>query len=234
MRFPPLIEGTLLRRYKRFLADVQLASGEVVTAAVANTGSMLGLADPGMTVYLSADASGARKLGYSWLLVRCGRNLVCVDTSVPNRVVAQALRTGAVSQLAGYREVVAEMPLGSASRADFCLRVHTEDMLSRCWVEVKAVSMAEGRIGLFPDAVTQRGRKHLEELTGRIAHGDRAMLMFFVQRGDCHVVRPAERIDPAYAAALRAAVAAGVEVLALQARVTQQQIVIARPVPVEL
>jgi sugar fermentation stimulation protein A len=224
-----------VRRYKRFLADVALPHGEVVTAFVANPGSMLGLAEPGLEVWLAEHPpGGTRKLPYSWVLARAGRNLVCVDTSIPNRVVGVALAQQAIPQLAGYRELTAEMPLGAASRADFFLRVHAADMLGCCWVEVKAVTLARGRVGYFPDAVTARGRRHLDELAQRVGQGERAVQLYFVQRGDVQAVRPADDIDPAYGAALRSAVAAGVEVLAVQASITKRGIELRRQIPVEL
>jgi sugar fermentation stimulation protein A len=235
VQFPPLIPGRLLRRYKRFLADVELAGGEVVTAAVANPGGMQGLAEPGMEVQLAAfPPSAKRKLNYSWVLVRAGRNLVCVDTSVANRVVEELLYSQAVPQLAGYRELVREMPLGEGSRIDFFLRAHEDNMLGCCWVEVKSVTLAQGRTALFPDAVTSRGRRHLQELARRVGAGERAVQLYFVPRGDIDRVRPAEQIDPAYAAALRDAAAAGVELLAIQAAVTKRGIEFNRQVPVEL
>jgi sugar fermentation stimulation protein A len=235
VQFPPLVEGRLLRRYKRFLADIELPGGEIVTAAVANPGSMLGLAEPGMEVHLAAyPPGGSRKLPYSWVLVRAGRNLVCVDTSVANRVVETMLQQHAIPQLAGYRELVREMPLGKSSRADFFLRAHNDNILACCWVEVKTVSLARGRVGYFPDAVTLRGRRHLEELTEAVQSGDRAVQLFFVPRGDVQSVRAAEDIDPAYASALRTASRAGVELLAIQAEVTKRGIQLKRQVPVEL
>jgi sugar fermentation stimulation protein A len=234
MRLPPLIPGKLLRRYKRFFADVELASGELVTAAVCNTGSMRGLLQPGMAVFLTENNDFRRKLRYSWLLAQPGRSLVCVDTSLPNRLIHAALLGGEIAALAGYREVVCEMPLGDSSRADFLLRVHETEMLARCWVEVKAVTLAEGTTSLFPDSVTTRGRRHLEELARRARLGDRAVQLFLVQRSDCRRFRPADDIDPAYGRALREAVAAGVEILVLRAQVTKHRIAVGRQLPVEL
>lgn len=234
MQFPPLIQGRFLRRYKRFFADVELESGEIVTAAVCNTGSMRGLLVPGMPVSLAEHDDPRRRLRYSWLLCRPGRSLVCVDTSLPNRVVHAALLNGAIPGLTGYREIVREMPLGESSRADFLLRNHQTDMLARCWVEVKAVTLAEGTTSLFPDSVTARGRRHLEELSQHVERGDRAVQLFFVQRSDCRRFSPADSIDPAYGAALRRAVANGVEVLVLQARFTKHGMNVGRQLPLEL
>jgi sugar fermentation stimulation protein A len=149
-------------------------------------------------------------------------------------VVHAGIEAQAIPQLEGYHELVPEMPLGENSRADFCLRVHRDDMVARCWVEVKAVTLARGRTALFPDAVTERGRKHLAELAQRVQRGDRAVQLFFLQRGDCDSFQVAAGIDPAYAQALRGAAAAGVEVLAVAAKVSKRGIEIERQVPVEL
>jgi len=233
MRFPPLTEATLLRRYKRFLADVRLADGNVETVLVANTGSLLGCVEPETPVWLR-EASPNSKYRYCLTLVKPGRSLVCVDTSLPNRIVFDAAKAQQIPQLAGYHEYRAEMPLGTSSRADLHCSVHEHNMLGRCWVEVKATTLARGKRALFPDAVTARGHKHLVELQERVRKGDRAVQLFFVQRGDCDVFCPADDIDRAYATELRAAARAGVEVIALQADVTKRGVGIKRQIPVEL
>jgi len=234
VQWPALIEGRLLRRYKRFLADVELLSGKRVTAFVPNTGSLLGCIEPGRPVWLRDDASPGRRYRYTWVLVKPGRSLVCVDTSVPNRVVCDFARAQKIPELAGYREYLAEVPYGKNSRADLCCRVHKNDMLRRVWVEVKSTTLVRDRTAFFPDAITTRGRKHLIELQGAVAAGDEALQLFFVQRGDCDHFRPADDIDPDYGRELRRAAAAGVKVLALQARVTKRGVTIKRPIPVVL
>ncbi len=234
MRWPPLTEGRLLRRYKRFLADVELPDGRQVTAAVPNTGSLLGCAVPGRPVWLRAESGPHRKHPWSWVLVRPRRSLVCVDTAVPNRVVFDFARAQKIEALSGFREYRAEVPYGRRSRADLCCSVHERDMLRRIWVEVKSTTLVRNGVASFPDAVTQRGLRHLIELQRMVACGEEALQLFFVQRGDCDRFRPADDIDPDYGAELRRAAAAGVRVLALQARVTQRSVTIKRPIPVEL
>jgi sugar fermentation stimulation protein A len=224
----------LLRRYKRFLADVELLDGRQVTARVANTGSLLGCADPGMPVWLAEAPSPRARCGWVWLLVKPGRSLVCVDTSIPNRVVYDAAVAQSIPLLAGYREYIREVPLGEHSRIDICCRVHEEDLLRRCWVEVKSTTLARGSVAQFPDAVTTRGKKHLVQLQQAVADGDSAVQLFLVERADCRSFAPADDIDPAYGIQLRTAAKAGVEILAAQARVTKRSIEIERLLPVNL
>jgi sugar fermentation stimulation protein A len=195
---------------------------------------MLGFTEPGTAVYLTACPAPQRKLHYSWLLAGQGRNLVCVDTSGPNTLIGQAVIQGTIPQLSGYKEVVPEMPLGASSRCDFCLRVHESRMVSRCWVEVKAVTMARAATALFPDARTERGQRHLVELTERVRRGDRAIQLFVIQRNDCSEFRACDDIDPAYGQTLREAVAAGVELLAYALQVTKRGLEISRQVTVSL
>jgi sugar fermentation stimulation protein A len=234
VQWPALIEGRLLRRYKRFLADVELLDGRRVTAFVPNTGSLLSCTAPGRPVWLRDDGGRGRRHRYTWVLVRPRRSLVCIDTAVPNRVVADFARAQKISALAGYREYLAEVPYGANSRADLCCRVHEGDMLRRAWVEVKSTTLVRDGAACFPDAVTTRGRKHLVELQRAVAQGDRAVQLFFVQRADCDHFRPADDIDPAYGRELRRAAAAGVTVIALQARVTKRAVTIQRQIPVVL
>ena len=234
MQWPELIEGRLVRRYKRFLADVELLNGSKITAVVANTGSLLSCVTPGRPVWLRDDASPTRKYRYTWVMIKPGRSLVSVDTAVPNRVVYESAKRQRIPELAGFNEYRREVPYGKNSRADLCCRVHETDMLRRVWVEVKSTTLVRDRIAAFPDAVTERGKKHLVELQNAVAAGDEALQLFFVQRGDCDVFRPADDIDPAYGRQLRVAAAAGVKVIALQARVTKRAVTIKRPIPVEL
>lgn len=234
MKLPALIPGVLLRRYKRFLADVRLDDGELVTALVRNTGSLRGCCDPGARIWLRRNEGPHQRYPLTWTLFEHGRNLVCVDTGLPNQIVFDYVRNGGVAQLSGFKEYLREVPYGAASRADICCRVHPEHMLRRCWVEVKATTMREGRCALFPDAVTARGRKHLLELQAAIALEDEACQIFFIQRGDVDTFRPADEIDPAYTAELRRAAAAGVRLIALRAKVSRTSIEIEREIPVEL
>lgn len=216
----PLIRGRLVRRYKRFLADVALdESGETVVAHVANSGSMAGLSDPGLAVWLSRSSNPKRKLGFSWELVELedGR-FSGVDAARPNKLVAEALAAGGIAEVATYPNVRAEARYGENSRVDFLL---TGDGLPDCYLEVKNVHMRRrADLAEFPDAVTARGAKHLGELAKRVAAGDRAILLYCVQRDDCARLALAADYDPAYVAAHAAAAAAGVETLVYGCRFT--------------
>ena len=215
MKFPPLIPGILERRYKRFLADVEVG-GRTITVHCPNTGSLLGCCEPGSPVWLRDDAKPTRKYPFTWVLVRAGGALVCLDTGLPNRLAAEATQAGRVPGLEGARLVKTEPAYAEGGRADLLL----EDTAGRAvWVEVKSTTLARGRTALFPDAVTERGLRHLTRLTDRVAAGDRAMQLFWVQRADCRTFAPAADIDPAYADGLRDAAAAGVEVVALSGRI---------------
>ena len=223
MRFPlPLTPGRLVRRYKRFLADCLLDSGEAVTAHVANSGSMMGLATPGARVFLSRSDDPKRKLAWSWELVEAHGALVGVNTGHPNRVVAEAIADGKVPALAGYGRLRREVAYGTNSRVDILLEGEGRP---NCYVEVKSVTLSR-RAGVaeFPDAVTARGAKHLGELAAMAVGGARAVLVYLVGRGDCSSFEIAGDIDPAYAAAAARAQQAGVEVLVLHADVTSEAI----------
>lgn len=233
MRFPsPLLEGCLLRRYQRFLADVDTAAG-IVTAHCPNTGSMQGCAEAGMRVWLSPAANPARKLAWTWELVETAPGvLVGVHTGRSNPLVREAIELGRVPELKGYDAIRPEVKYGEGSRIDFLLQGPGRP---DCYVEVKNVTAAvEGRIGYFPDAVTTRGARHLCEMSAMVVAGHRAVLVFCVQREDVDAVRPADHIDPDYGRALRAALAAGVEVLALGARMDLRGIEMVRRLGVEL
>lgn len=233
MRFDrPLVPGTLLARYKRFLADVRLEDGTVVTAHCPNTGSMLGCAAPGSRVWLLPAASPGRKLAWSWELVQPpGGPLVGINTHRSNALVREALEAGRLPTLAGYPSLRPEARYGlEGSRVDFLL---AGPGLPDCYLEVKNVTAAvrEG-IALFPDAVSARGTRHLREMIHVVRSGGRAVLMFCVQREDVREVRPADAIDPAYGRALREALAAGVEAMALRARLDTRGIELRTPLPV--
>lgn len=214
MQFPrPLIPGQLERRYKRFLADVRLDSGDTVTAHCPNPGSMLGLAEPGMRVWLSSSTDPKRKLKYTWELVELvgaeGSEYAGINTAHPNVIAAEAINEGRIPELAGYDALRREVRYGANSRVDILL----EGAESRCLVEVKNVHLSRAPgLAEFPDSVTARGAKHLDELAARVAEGDRAVMLYIVQR-------PADRfaladdIDPGYAVAFARAQEAGVEAL---------------------
>ncbi len=206
MRLPaPLIPGTLLKRYKRFFADVQLTDGRIVTAHTPNTGSMLQCAVPGHQVLLSANDSPKRKLKFTLELIRVNGHWVDTHTQRSNRLVEEALRAGWIESLSGYR-VQPEYQFGE-SRIDFYLEKADEKIL----LEVKNVTLCDKGVARFPDAVTTRGQKHLRELQNAVAQGYRGIIFFLVQRGEARRFSPADHIDPEYGRLLRAAVAAGVE-----------------------
>ena len=231
MRFPdPLLPGTLVRRYKRFLSDVTLASGTEVTAHCANPGSMLGLAEPGAAVWLSPARNPGRKLRFTWELVRIGEGLVGVNTAHPNRIVEQAVNTQAIPELTGYAAARREVKYGSNSRIDLLLR---SDGRADCYVEIKSVTLRRHGPAEFPDAVTARGTKHLGALSEMVRGGARAVMFYLVQRGDCRAFTIAADIDPKYAEAFAAARAQGVEVICYACRLTTEAIEIAGKLPVE-
>lgn len=225
----PLIPGTLIQRYKRFLADVRLADGTVVTAHCANSGSMLGCQEPGSPVMLSHKPDPKRKLPYSWELVQVGATWVGINTSLPNRLVAEAIAGGRLPELSGYATLKPEQKYGVNSRIDILL---SDPDRGRCYVEVKNVTLAEGDVALFPDSVTERGAKHLRELSQMVREGHRAVMVYLVQREDCRRFRPAERIDPTYARELEAALAAGVEALCYTCTVTPEGIELQERLPI--
>jgi len=225
-----LVEGRLIRRYKRFLADIQLASG-VVTAACPNTGSLMGCCEPGSRVWLSESDSASRKYRHTWEIVEAGKVMVGINTGLPNRLVAEAIGEGVIAELAGYDTLRKEVRYGEeASRVDFVLESPGREA---CYVEVKNVTAAADRgIALFPDCVSERGSRHLRELIRMKAQGLRPVQLYCVQRGDVGEVRPADGIDHEYGRTLREAIAAGVEVLAYRAKVSSEEIRLAERIPV--
>jgi sugar fermentation stimulation protein A len=236
MKFPaPLVEGVLVQRYKRFLADVRLASGEVVVAHCANSGSMLSVKEPGSRVWLSPAADPERKLRYTWELIEVNGAMVGINTALPNRIVAEAIAAGQVGELAGYESLKREQKYGRNSRIDILLEGPGRPP---CYVEVKNVTMRRGfspsHPAEFPDAVTARGAKHLKELGDMAGRGARAVMFYLVQRTDCSRVRIAGDIDPAYENGLREALAAGVEALAYGCDVTPDGITVARALTLDL
>lgn len=232
MRFASeLIRATLIRRYKRFLADVRLVNGVELTVHCANTGAMLGCQTPGATAWISRVDNPSRKYPHSWELVEVGNGtLVGINTSRSNQLAREAIESGLVPQPSAIVGLRAEVPYGrEGSRVDFLLSC--ED--GPCTIEVKNVTAAvEDGIALFPDAVSERGSRHLRELISVVASGERATLLFCVQRDDVHEVRPADSIDSVYGRTLRDARDAGVELLALRARVSTAGVELCKHVPV--
>jgi sugar fermentation stimulation protein A len=227
----PLVEARLVRRYKRFLADVELAGGEIVTVHCPNPGRMAGLDAAGLRVWLKAAPAG-RTLAYGLELVEADGVLVGINTGRPNALVQEALELDLIPELRGYARRRAEVRYGSErSRIDVLL---DDDTRGRCWVEVKNVHWKVDRFARFPDAVTSRGAKHLRELQAQLAIGERAVMLYVVQRDDCEVFGLADRTDPVYARACRQAAAAGVEVIAYACDVGLGAIRLHRAMPVDL
>ena len=234
MRFSaPLVEGRLVRRYKRFLSDVELHTGEMVTAHCANPGSMLGLTTPGSRVWLSRSDNPKRKLAFSWELIEVdlgrGATLVGINTSSPNGAVASAIQNDLIPELTGYASLRREVRYGGNSRIDILLE---DEARPPCYVEIKNVHlMREAGLAEFPDSVTARGAKHLAALSQMAAASARAVMVYFVQRGDADAFALAEDIDPTYATAFRAAAASGVEALALVSSLSLEGLSPPRPIP---
>jgi sugar fermentation stimulation protein A len=235
MRFPaPLGPATLVKRYKRFLADVVLPSGETVTAHCANPGSMTGLNVPGARVWLSRSDNPKRKLVHSWELIEVdlgnGAELVGINTGHPNVLAAEAVAAGKIPELAGYASVRREVRYGKNSRVDFLLE---NPARPPCYVEIKNVHlMRKPSLAEFPDAVTKRGAKHLAELSDMVTGGARAVMLFLIQIGSARSFALARDIDPGYGRALDNARKAGVEAIAYRCGITRDGIEVTEPVPI--
>ena len=223
MRFKSrLIPGTLVQRYKRFLADVRLADGTIVTAHCTNTGSMMGCKEPGSAVYISRSDNQSRKLAYTWELIRVNKTWVGINTMLPNHLVAEGIERGIIGELGGYNSLRREVVTRPGTRLDLSLASAGR----LCFVEVKNVSLNVDGAAAFPDSVSERGTKHLKELIRLKRRGHRAAVVFVIQRGDCDYFRPADEIDAEYGRWLRRAINAGVEALPYRARVTPKEIVL--------
>ncbi|MBE0454947.1 DNA/RNA nuclease SfsA [Roseovarius autotrophicus] len=232
MRFQsPLIPAVLIRRYKRFLADIRLDDGTEATAHCANPGSMMGLAEPGARIWVERNDDPRKKLRYGWRLVETATGaLVCVDTGLANRVLHEALVTRTIPELAEYDTIRPEQRYGEKSRVDFLL---SGNGLPAAYVEVKSVTLSrQPGLAEFPDSVTARGARHLHDLAAVARSGARAVLFYLVQRSDAGAVTVAADIDPAYTRALAHAHAAGVMTLSYRATITREGITIGPGLPV--
>ena len=231
----PLIPGKLIKRYKRFMTDVELENGEVVTAHCANSGSMLSVNEPGTDVWISPANNPKRKLQYTWEITRIGDAMVGINTQHPNRIVYEAIEAGEIKELKGYDTLKREVKYGKNSRIDVFLQA---DGKPDCYVEVKNTTMrrdfSDGAPAEFPDSVTARGAKHLDELADMVDEGHRTVMFYLVQRDDADTFTVAGDIDPTYAEHLAAARKRGVELVAYGCRVTPEEIEIDRPVKIEL
>ncbi|MFO7885056.1 MAG: DNA/RNA nuclease SfsA [Desulfobacteraceae bacterium] len=228
---PLLKQGRLIKRYKRFLADIELETGEMVTAHCPNSGSMKGCAVPGAPVWISESTNPARKLKYTWELVQMPESMIGINTQVPNKLVKQAIEQGIIQELAEYKKVTSEVKTSSHTRLDLLLEKDTGE---KCYVEIKNCTLVEKGTAMFPDAVTTRGQKHLEELQHLICLGHRAVIFYLIQRMDAREFKPASRIDPAYAEKLKTAVQNKVEVITRDTVIDTIEIKMGKSIPVIL
>lgn len=227
----PLIDGVLIRRYKRFLADVRLPDGSVVTAHTPNTGSMKGCCTEGSRVWLSHSDNPKRKYPLSWELIEALPGVIVgINTGLPNTLVREGIENGVISELQGYKLIRNEVSYGSEnSRIDLLLENGAN---RKCFVEIKNVTMVKEGVAYFPDAVSLRGTRHLRELAGVVGKNHRGVIFYCVQRKDAREVRPADRIDPGYGQTLREVTRRGVEALAYQASVSTAGICLTHALPV--
>lgn len=227
----PLIKATLLKRYKRFLADAVLEDGSLVTAHCPNTGSMRNCGEKGDVIYLSFHNDPKRKLKYTWELTEVSGGFVCVNTHRPNGVIKEALGLREIPELSKYSEITPEKKRGD-SRLDFYLA--SEGQLPPCWLEVKSVTLLDNNELLFPDSVSKRALKHLKTLEGVVESGERAVLLFLINRPEGFCFKPAKEIDPEYALALKEVQDKGVELLAYRAQNSLVGTSLGEPVPIVL
>ena len=229
---PELSPAILLKRYKRFLADVQLDDGSIITVHTPNTGSMMGLSDPGIRVWLRDTQNTTRKYRYSWEMSEPSPgNFVGVHTGIVNQLVSEAINSNRIAELTGYDSIHPEQKYGKEnSRIDLLLKSQNQP---DCYLEIKNVTaISEESTAIFPDAISMRGQKHLRELMEVVKQGDRAMMFYCVQRQDCNTFRPAIEIDPDYASLLAEAYSQGVEIVAYQAKTTPSIIEITEPLEI--
>jgi len=230
-----LVSGRLIKRYKRFLADVELDSGETITAVCSNTGSMKGLVNPGARVWLSTSDSPTRKYRHTWEMVEhdpgSGATIVGINTNHPNKIIFEAIEAGRIAPLKGYASARREVKYGKNSRIDILLE---DPKKGRCYVEIKNVHfLRKPGLAEFPDSVTARGAKHLGELSQMVAEGHRAVMVYLVQRADATRMTLARDVDPTYGVAFDSAAAAGVEALAYRCELSEKAITITKKIPVK-
>lgn len=226
----PTVKGKILKRYKRFLTDIELPSGEIVVAHSANTGSMTTCWEPGWDVLLTHHNDPKRKLQYSLELTNNGKTWICVNTSLPNKMVLEAIKDGTIKELQGYDVIKPEAKIGQ-SRIDVLL---TKDSGEQCYVEVKNTTLWHEGNAAFPDAVSERGQKHLRELTELAKSGIRACMLYVVNRTDVDIFKPADHIDSEYGRLLREAHAAGVEIIPYMAILNEQEVRLSHSIPYKL
>lgn len=230
MKLDPLVEATFLKRYKRFIAEFRSSSGEILQAHCPNSGSMKGCLFAGNPACLSYHPTASRKYAYTWEMIFNGQIWIGINTLRTNQIVEEGLQNGLLKEFLHYPVILKEKKYGMNSRIDFLL-TNAEEM---CFIEVKNVTLVENGRALFPDAVTLRGQKHLQELTNMVHAGHRAVIFFLVQRQDAEIFSPADDIDPVYGELLRKAEKAGVEIIAYRCRVSPKEIGIDKKIPYEL
>jgi sugar fermentation stimulation protein A len=230
-QMPPLLSGVLIKRYKRFLADVKLDTGEEITVHCPNSGSMKGCAIEGSKVWLSTSDNLKRKYRHTWELAKVPGSIIGINTLVPNKLVKHSIENGLIEELSGYDRVKAEVKTSEHTRLDLLLE---KDLGQKCYVEIKNCTLVEDGVAMFPDAVTTRGQKHLEELETLVASGHRGVIFYLIQRMDANVFKPADSIDKAYGEKLRKAVQNGVEIITRDVIIDTQLIRINNSIPVEL
>ncbi len=228
---PPLIRGELIKRYKRFLADVKLDTGEVITVHCPNSGSMKGCAIEGAPVWLSTSDNPKRKYPHTWELIQAPTTLIGINTLVPNRLVKLAVENNLIEELSGYESVRAEVKTSEHTRLDLLLQSGEDE---KCYVEIKNCTLVEDSVAMFPDAVTTRGQKHLQELEDLVASGYRGVIFYLIQRTDAKKFKPADAIDPVYGEKLRRAVKNGVEIVTRDVVMDQKMICIGQKIQVDL
>lgn len=230
-QLPPLISGRLINRYKRFLADVELNTGETITAHCPNSGSMKGCAIPGSRVWLSFSDNPKRKYPHTWELIKVADTYIGINTLVPNRIVKQAIEQGLINELSEYTKVTSEVKTSEHTRLDLALEKPDGQ---RCYVEIKNCTLVEDGIAMFPDAVTARGQKHLEELEHLVAKGHKSVIFYLIQRTDAAIFKPADAIDKVYGEKLRKAVQNGVKIITRDTLISTRTIQVGKAVPVDL
>jgi sugar fermentation stimulation protein A len=225
----PLVHGRLIKRYKRFLADITLDNGEIITAHCTNTGAMKTCLEDNAEVYLTPVDDPKRKTKFTWEMIKINNDWIGINTGNPNKLAFDAVKNGEIEKLKGYTEVKREVKFGD-SRFDVMAKNESET----CFIEVKNVTLKDGNYARFPDAVTTRGKKHLETLIKVKEQGMRAVMLYVIQRSDVNVFAPATEIDPEYSKALKKAFNKGVEIIPIQAKVTSEKITLVKELPFEL
>jgi len=228
LTWPPLIPGTLVKRYNRFIADITLTSGQTISAHCPNSGRMKACCEPGRPVYVSLHNNPKRKLKYTWELIEMPTSMVGINTQIPNRLVATSIEAGLVPDLSGYDSIFREVKTSGKTRLDILL---SKGEKNRCYVEIKNCTLVEDGMACFPDAVTSRGLKHLVELRSLVSAGFRCVIFYVIQRMDALTFQPADHIDPAYGKELRRALKNGVEILVYDTQIDLKTIRLNRKIP---